>query len=310
MLVNQDGTNADAELMAALDQAEQEPTAEEETAPEEGIEGNEEGSEDDELEGVSEEEEAEDEVEDGTALYTVKINGQEEQVTLKELQEGYMKDADYRRKTADIAETRKRTEAAEAQYSDGLKELQGQLEVVATFIASQLNVDEAELDKLAVEKPAEYVARQREMAKQGSALRAVDAQLQRVRQEQNREATRKAGEFRDAEAAKLHEVAPEFRRPETTERLHSYLKDTYGLSKDEIESVADHRFSLIAEKARRFDAIKAKAALKDKQVRKDPAKFQKGGAAVRTTASTKASEQNFKQVMKSGKVDDLARLFS
>lgn len=309
MTVNQNGTDAGEELLAALDATEQQPTDEPEETGEDITDEGDEGAEDSDLEDVPEDEDAEDEVEDGTALYTVKINGQEEQVTLRELQDGYMKEADYRRKTADLADTRKRAEAVEAQYSDGLKTLEGQLEMVASFIAGQINVDEAEMDRLANEKPAEYVATQRELAKKGNALRDIDAQLQRVRAAQADAVNRKMTEFRNAETAKLQEVAPEFRKSETTERLHSYLKDTYGLSKDEIESVADHRFALIAEKARRFDAIKTKAALKDKQVRKDPAKFQKGGVAQRTNDASKARKEKFGTVMKSGKVDDLAALF-
>lgn len=311
MPVNPEGTNAGDELLAALDQVELEPTTEVEDEEDAGPEAEDDGeaSEDDELDAEAEEEEAEDGEDDGTKLYPVKINGQEEQVTLSELQAGYMKDADYRRKTADIADTRKRVEAAEAEYTGGLKKLDEQLELVTTFIANQMNYDEAEMDKLAADKPAEYVALKRQMEKQGSALQAAHNHLMRVRQAAADAANKKLSEFRDAESAKLAEVAPEFKKAETIDRLHSYLKDTYGLSKEEIASVVDHRFALIADKARRFDAIKAKAALKDKQVKTTPARFQKGGAAAGRNEASKAKADAFKKVMSSGKVDSLARMF-
>ena len=48
------------------------------------------------------------------ALYTVKINGVEQQVTLEELQKGYMLNSDYTKKTQALAEQRKQLES---QYS-------------------------------------------------------------------------------------------------------------------------------------------------------------------------------------------------
>lgn len=311
MTVNLNGTEAGDDLLAALDGLEQEPT--DDVEGDEGDELEAEPSETDEDEDAELEDEADadegDDADEDTHKHTVKVGGEELTVSLQELKDGFMKDADYRRKTADVAETRKRVEAAEAQYKGGLETLEDQLTVVATFLANQLNVDEAEMDKLFAEKPAEAVRIQRQMQKQGSVLAAVHSQLQAVKKERGEVDSRKLGEYRDAENAKLVDANPEFRKPETTERLHSYLKDTFGLSKAEIESVADHRFALIAEKARRFDAAKAKAALKDKQVKKAPAKFQKAGASVRSTEAAKVQGQALKQVMKNGRVDDLAQMF-
>lgn len=308
MLVNPEGTNPEQDLIDALGEAEQEPTADQ-GAGEEASEADIEAGEADEDADLEDEADAEDgaEDDDGTARYAVP--GQDAKVTLKELTEGYMKDADYRRKTAQLADTRKRVEAVETQFSGSLQTLGEQLELVATYIRGQMNTDDAALDQLAQENPAEFVRVQRQLAKNGSALQSVVTQLQNVRKAQEAENTRKMSEFRRAESEKLAEVNPEFRKPETTQRLHQYLKETYGLGQDDIDSVADHRFALIAEKARRFDAIKAKAALKDKQVRAAPGKFQKAGAVKRTSEAVQATEKAHKRVMTSGKVDDLAALF-
>jgi len=47
-------------------------------------------------------------------LYTIKVDGQEQQVTLEELQSGHMRQQDYTRKTQEVAEMRKRLQSAEA----------------------------------------------------------------------------------------------------------------------------------------------------------------------------------------------------
>ena len=47
-------------------------------------------------------------------LYTIKVDGQEQQVTLEELQSGYQRQADYTRKTQEIAKRAQRLSQAEA----------------------------------------------------------------------------------------------------------------------------------------------------------------------------------------------------
>ena len=46
--------------------------------------------------------------------YTVKVDGEESEVTLEELQDGYQRQADYTRKTQELADERKRLQQAEA----------------------------------------------------------------------------------------------------------------------------------------------------------------------------------------------------
>lgn len=46
--------------------------------------------------------------------YTVKVDGDEQQVSLGELQDGYMRQSDYTRKTQELSEQRKRSQQAEA----------------------------------------------------------------------------------------------------------------------------------------------------------------------------------------------------
>lgn len=80
---------------AAPEQAEEaEPQAEEQ------------GEESVEAETETGEEETTEEAEE-PQLYTVKVNGEERQVTLEELQKGYSMEADYRRKTTETAAERK-----------------------------------------------------------------------------------------------------------------------------------------------------------------------------------------------------------
>ena len=81
--------------------------------------------------GVEDEVEEEDQTD--TPLYTVKVDGKEVDVTLDELQSGYLKDSDYRKKTGEIAEQRRAMESQSqaiqqerAQYAQALGQMQSE----------------------------------------------------------------------------------------------------------------------------------------------------------------------------------------
>lgn len=63
--------------------------------------------------------------------YTVKIDGEEQQVSLEELQQGYQRQADYTRKTQEIAAERDRLQQAEAIVSALEHDPEGTLQTLA-----------------------------------------------------------------------------------------------------------------------------------------------------------------------------------
>ena len=112
-----------------------------------------------ELEAV-EEDQSEEEVEEveeevvktETPVYTVKIDGDEHEVTLDELRNGYQRHADYTRKSQTLAEQRKAYESnleavqnERGQYADALKTLSAQ-KSAALERFNQLNKDVSVLE--------------------------------------------------------------------------------------------------------------------------------------------------------------------
>ena len=85
--------------------------------------------------------------------YTVKVDGEEQQVSLEELQQGYQRQADYTRKTQEIAAERDRLQQAEAIVSALEHDPEGTLQTlahsfnVAPITGQQVSDDEyAEVD--------------------------------------------------------------------------------------------------------------------------------------------------------------------
>ena len=79
----------------------------EDQAEEEVLEETQEDFEDSEDDAEPLDEDDEEEVEQEAALYTVKVNGEDKQVTLDEALNGYSRQADYTRKSQELAASKK-----------------------------------------------------------------------------------------------------------------------------------------------------------------------------------------------------------
>ena len=108
-------------------ESEEEQPSEEEESTEEPDESLDEVSEDEELEEESEEDESEEsdeESDDEEALYAVRIDGEEHEVTLGELVKGYSRQSDYTKKTQALSEQRKGFDEATASYEAQVQTIQ------------------------------------------------------------------------------------------------------------------------------------------------------------------------------------------
>jgi hypothetical protein len=113
-----------------------EETQEAEEVEEEAPESEEEGQAEEETEEEVAEEEEFDVVAEEDLKYTIKVDGEELEVGIDELKNGYQRQADYTRKSQALAEQRKETEAIQSErmqleqerqmYANGLQMLQEQ----------------------------------------------------------------------------------------------------------------------------------------------------------------------------------------
>jgi hypothetical protein len=221
---------------------------------------------DEEAEGA--EEDVADESDEETETHTIKVNGEEIAVTLAELKAGYQKDADYRQKTAELATIRKDVEADKSRFDNGIKTLVQQLAVAENLIReSTLELTDDQLDKLAVENPAEYVRMKRLLEKSEQKRALLSQQYAESQAVAEREYKARVEKQRQQELAELGKELPEFRKPETMERLTQYLKgEAFAFTDEVLNSVTDRRFIKLAEKARRYDALIAKGRDKQEKV--------------------------------------------
>jgi len=237
----------------------------------------------------------------------VKVNGEENEVTLSEAVNGYQREADYSRKTAEVAEQRDEV-LAERQAIQAVREQHIQAIDQLGHVLRQ-SIEGESIEHLRESDPAEYAAamedrRQKiEIFNQMKAEREVLSQQSTYEQQQRFEAV-KAQEYQS-----LIRDFPEWSDPEKMQEgnraISQYLINE-GYSQQEIGNVIDHRTIRLADKARLYDEMQKQAPVVKKKVIKTP-KYQKAGRAT-PKGDTSKDDALRNRLRSSGKANDAAAL--
>ena len=299
-------TPVDEEVVEDTEEAEEV----EEEAPEE-----EEGQAEEETEEEVEEEEEETEiVAEKDLKYTIKVDGEELEVGIEELKNGYQRQADYTRKSQALAEQRKETEAIQSErqrleqerqmYANGLQMLQEQQN-------SKLQEFEGiNWEELKSEDPYQYMLKKDEYRDAQEKVQNVAQQQAIIQQEQAEEANKARAHFVQQEYNRLVEALPEWNDQESTIKkdVQEYAKSV-GFLPEEINQLADHRSVLVIKKAMEYDKLTTKVAPKKKAVKKVPKVQKSGRGNSKEDAATEAIKKKRARLQKSGKQQDAASVF-
>jgi hypothetical protein len=250
-------------------------------------------------EGESDDQEETEAPEEQPALYTVKVAGEEVQVTLDEALKGYSREQDYTRKTQALAEESKAEKAAIAAARD---EYLGKLQTVQQIIeANQPRVDQS----LRYSNPAEWSAQMLQHQQWAEQRRSVAFEAERLNAEQALEEARGRQSLAVQEAEKLLSAIPEWKDPATAKAETAKLREygqSIGFSDAELDDVFDHRAVRVLRDAMAYRDLVAKSGKVRSTV--EARKVAKPGTA--TAAPSKAQDlQRAKQRLRqSGSVND------
>lgn len=219
-----------------------------------------------------------------------------EEVTVKELRDGYFRQSDYSRKTQALA-TERDTVKAQADR------IENTIQAFATFISQQ--IPEEPPVSLSISNPNEYVHKKATYDKamaQVEALLALGDEPKSVKGEMS---NKDMGETLKKESAHLGEMFPQTHDPAKRE---AFFKDTFeaamqlGFSEDEIKQTVDHRHFALAYWAKRgMDADKARKAAKKKVAKAPPV------APVKASKAQTTGDQNRKamrRLSETGSIQD------
>ena len=238
-----------------------------------------------------------------TYLHQVIVNGERIDVDLEELKAGYQKDADYRRKTEEIAiekrELKSEEDRLKNQYSTKMEDLNS---LVATLNAEINNdINSQELDRLWDEDPTEAARVDRKINKRKQSIQQAQQKLREHQQTQFQEILKE-------EQKKLHLKHPEIADPikgtTVKSNIMNYLSSK-GFTNEDVARIYDSRmFDVI------MDGMKAKATkpnLVSKKVK--PSKFVKSGVkSTKEDMDSQSRLNKIKTLKKSGSTKDATEL--
>ena len=239
--------------------------------------------------------------------YSVKVAGQEFNVTLDELRNGYSRDADYRRKTEDLAYDKKQfqteSEKQRQDYSTKLGELNQMMSVAQQQLNAEIN--SADLEKLYEEDPTEAARIEHRLKKKQEKLNQA---MQKTQSEQKKQ----FDGFLQDQQRKLVQKMPEFSNPEKASQLKSSMKSTlnsYGFNDQEIAQVYDHRIVMLVNDAMKFRNMQKAKPNMAKKISKPGKVFSSGVKQSKADINLKTRKDKLSRLRKSGSTKDAASIF-
>jgi hypothetical protein len=265
--------------------------------------------------GAEDEEDAANDEEDEEAsdpqdqLVTVKIDGKEQQIPLKEAILGYQRQADYSRKTMALQEERKRVqqEAGQVnmerqQYAQLLGALQEQLQQAAQA--------EPDWERLYAEDPLEYVRQKDLYREHNERMHAAQAEQQRVTALMQENQVQQLQTIVQQGRQQLAEAIPAWKDVKRWESDRVKLREfaqKLGYAPEEVSQVYDPRAVVALYKAMRYDEVMAKRPAP--QAPAGPRPMRPGtpqSAPGRKTSTLTKAKQRLAQT---GSMKDAAKLF-
>ena len=247
-------------------------------------------------------EEAFEESDDVEEYYTVKIDGEEKQVTADELVKNYQLEQAAQRRMQEAASERKQAEAER----EVIAQQREQYEQALNVLSQQLTVQEPTQEyweKLYAEDPLEYVKQRDAVRDRKENLQKVQQEQLRVQQEKQQEMVQAHQQHLAQEQQRLLERIPEWRDEEVATREKQQViqyAQRIGFTEQELQTASDSRAIETLRKAYLYDELMAKKPAAQKKVRKAPKVTKSGKPTPKSEITAKRKTQAFDRLKKSG----------
>jgi len=240
-------------------------------------------------------------------LYKVKVNGQEYDVTLDELTNGYSRDADYRQKTEILANEKKQFQSESEKQRQNFSQKMTELNQVLNDAQQQLNdeTNNVDLEKLYEEDPTEAARIEHRLRKKQEKLNLA---MEKAQSEQKTQFE----SFLKDQQNKLVSKMPEFNDPTKASQLKSSMKSTlnfYGFNDQEVAQVYDHRIVMLVNDAMKYRNLQKAKPNIAKKISKPGKVFSSGVKQSKDDLNSKSRKEKLSRLRKSGSVKDAQSIF-
>ena len=240
-------------------------------------------------------------------IYTVTIDGTNYEVTQDELIQGYQRNADYTRKTQELAAEKQQSSDFVERSKKDVEAKLAKLDQLNQAASAQLQQEYAQVDfeKLYDEDPVEAARMEHKMRKKNEQLQQVQQQTQQLQMEE-------FNKYLQEQQKQLTIKLPELNHPQNGLQFKKQMRDylsSQGFNDQEIDSVYDHRYVMLVRDAMSYRNLQAaKPQIKKKAI--NAPKIVKGGVSKsKGQQAAEAKRQQLSRLKKSGKVADAAKIF-
>ena len=235
-------------------------------------------------------------------LHRVKVQGQELEVSLDELKAGYSRDSDYRQKTHTLGMEKRDLETQKNSlrqtYDNRLSELNDLISTADQFV--QQKQGGQDLAKLYQEDPTEAARLDFQLRQE---KQHIDSLKDKARIAQTKQYETYLETQKELAATKI----PEFSDPNKADSFKLNMRNTlrdYGFNDQEIGSLADHRFLMVAKDAMSFKSQKDKRPIVSKKVANAPKVLKAGVARSNVSSGREEVRNKIKTLRKTGHIRD------
>ena len=235
-------------------------------------------------------------------LHRVKVSGQELEVSLDELKAGYSRDSDYRQKTHTLGMEKRDLETQKNSlrqtYDTRLNELNDLISTANQFVEQKQGGQD--LAKLYQEDPTEAARLDFQLRQEKQHIESLKSS---AREAQNRQYETYLETQKELAATKI----PEFSDPNKADSFKLNMRNTlrdYGFNDQEIGSLADHRFLMVAKDAMSFKSQKDKRPIVSKKVANAPKVLKAGVARSNVSSGREEVRNKIKTLRKTGHIRD------
>ena len=234
------------------------------------------------------------------------VQGVVEKRTIKELREGYMRQQDYSKKTAEVARQREEVsaqvrQAIESERTRYATELQQMQAILLETAAPELK--DVNWNYLAANEPSEYVRLRNRADQIGNVLKEVQAKQQAVTQKQADEQRQAIARAAQESRAKLEAEIPGWNDALYQELMQVGI--SVGYKQEEVANWLDPRAFKVLHEASEYRKLKAgKPPVASRVV--TPPKVIKPGATQANSQAAQRHSEAMKRLQSSGNVQDAA----
>ena len=235
-------------------------------------------------------------------LHRVKVSGQELEVSLDELKAGYSRDSDYRQKTHTLGMEKRDLENQKSSlsqsYDTRLSELNDLISTADQYVKQKQGGQD--LAKLYQEDPSEASRLDFELRQESSRIEGLK---NKARQVQSQQYESYLNTQKELAATKI----PEFSDPNKIDTFKLSMRNSlrdYGFNDQEIGSLADHRFLMVAKDAMSFKTQTDKRPIVSKKIANAPRVLKAGVAKSNSSSGRESVRNKINTLRKSGHIKD------